>query len=134
VSNLLALDVGERKIGVARASGIARVAEPLITLPNDEAFGAALRRLIKEYDVSLVVVGLPRGLDGQETAQTQYVRDFMASLDLSIKQVYQDEAVTSVNAEAQLKQAGKPYTKEDIDSVAASIILGDYLQEAPIHG
>ena len=134
MSNLLALDVGERKIGVARAHHIARVADPLTTLPNNDSFNEKLIKIIKEYDVSLVVVGLPRGLEGQDTAQTEYVRKFMEALSLPVQYTFQDEAVTSVNAEAQLKRAGKAYAKEDIDSMAASIILSDYLQENMIHG
>jgi putative Holliday junction resolvase len=134
VSNLLALDVGERKIGVARANSIARIAEPLVTLPNSQSFASELTKLINEHDASLLIVGLPRGMNGQETAQTQYVRDFMNQLSVPVEYVFQDEALTSVNAEAQLKQSGKAYTKEDIDAVAASIILSDYLQEVVAHG
>jgi putative Holliday junction resolvase len=130
----LALDVGERKIGVARANSIARIAEPLVTLPNNGSFADELTMLIREHDASLLVVGLPRGMNGQETAQTQYVRDFMQHLHAPVEYVFQDEAVTSVNAEAQLKQSGKSYTKQDIDAVAASLILGDYLQEVVAHG
>jgi putative Holliday junction resolvase len=134
VSNLLALDVGERKIGVARANAIARVTEPLVTLPNNDTFAGELDKLIKDLDVSVIVIGLPRGIEGQETAQTQYVRNFITQLNLPVTLVFQDEALTSVAAERQLKQSGKPYSKEDIDAVAACIILNDYLQEAPVHG
>jgi putative holliday junction resolvase len=129
VSSLLALDVGERKIGVARASAIAKIAEPLITLANDASFASKLDQLISEHSVDTLVVGLPRGMNGQDTAQTEYVKQFIDSLNVSSKVVLQDEAVTSVMAEQQLKEAGKPYTKEDIDAVAASLILNDYLQE-----
>lgn len=129
MSSLLALDVGERKIGVARASAIAKIAEPLITLQNDGTFADKLNQLIAEHGAETIVVGLPRGMNGQDTAQTAYVKQFMENLNLESTIVFQDEAVTSVMAEQQLKKAGKPYTKEDIDAVAASLILNDYLQE-----
>ncbi len=128
-ATILALDIGERKIGIARANNIAKVAEPLSTLINDETFPEKLHGIIIEENAGLVVVGLPRGLEGQETQQTRYVRSFMEKLDLSVPFKFQDEALTSVKAEERLTKTTKSYTKYDIDSNAASIILEDYLLE-----
>jgi putative Holliday junction resolvase len=126
---ILALDVGQRRIGVALANSIARMASPLTTLINDEDLFDKLKELIEENHVDTVVIGLPRGLEGQETAQTTYVREFSKTFQdkLKIDYVFQDEAVTSVIAEQELKQGKKPYKKEDIDMVAARQILEDYL-------
>lgn len=128
-ATILALDIGGRKIGIARANNIAKVAEPLSTLINDETFPEKLHGIIIEENAGLVVVGLPRGLEGQETQQTRYVRSFMEKLDLSVPFKFQDEALTSVKAEEKLTKTTKSYTKYDIDSNAASIILEDYLLE-----
>lgn len=128
--SILALDVGERKIGVARAHTIAKIAEPLTTLPNDELFAQKLTSLITEHNAKKVIVGLPRDINGNETAQTRYARKFAEELGSSLKDVtivLQDEAVTSIKAEGILKTRGKSYTKGDIDSVAAMLILEDYL-------
>lgn len=126
---ILALDVGQRRIGVALANSIARMASPLTTLINDEDLFDKLKELIEENHVDTVVIGLPRGLEGQETAQTTYVREFSKTFQdkLKIDYVFQDEAVTSVIAEQELKQGKKPYKKEDIDMLAARQILEDYL-------
>lgn len=129
-STILALDVGERKIGVARANQIARIAEPVTTLTNDDKIVATLQHLIQEHDASEVVVGLPRGMDGQETEQTKSVRRFVDNCQsyLGVPVHFQDEAVTSINARAILEQTKKSYTKEDVDAMAATLILDDYLQ------
>lgn len=132
--DILALDVGGARIGVARASSVVRIAEPLTTLPNDEHLWQSVTQLCLEHNVQQLVVGLPRGLDGQETAQTAVVRDFVAELSqhLDTPVVLQDEAVTSRQAEEELVARGKPYAKGDIDALAATYILEDYLRSS--HG
>ena len=77
------------------------------------------------------MIGLPRGLDGQETAQTMTVRAFGTMLGKALKLPvhWQDEALTSVQAASELEQRGKAYRKADIDSLAAVYILEDYLHE-----
>lgn len=123
------MDVGERRIGVARAGVEARLAQPLTTLIHDDDIWQTLAWLIEEQQADTVVVGLPRGLDGQETAQTGVARAFASALEQRLKvAVYlQDEAVTSKRAEAELDARGKPYQKGDIDALAATYILEDYL-------
>lgn len=128
--NTMALDVGERRIGVAFAHHAAKIAYPLTTITNDDQTMDTLRDLMREHDVATLVVGLPRSLGGEETAQTAYVCKFAEGLKSNFPHVaiyMQDEAATSVVAEQRLKQR-KSYTKEDIDSMAASIILEDFLQ------
>jgi putative Holliday junction resolvase len=127
---LLALDVGSVRIGVARASSLVRLPEPLMTLQNGPQTVEQIKQLVIEHDAHTLVVGLPRGLEGQETAQTAAVREFVALLSqqLSIPLVLQDEAVTSRKAEEELQARGKPYAKGDIDALAATYILDDYLK------
>lgn len=131
---VLALDIGERRIGVAVASSIARIASPMdaIDVEKTPDFIGYVAKLISNEGISVLVVGLPRGLDGQETAQTKYVRDLAKKIaeEVAIPVVMQDEAGTSVEAERRLKSYKKPYSKSDIDSMAAAIILSDYLQES----
>lgn len=126
---VLALDVGKQRIGVARAHPIARIASPLTTLQYSDAILQDIADLLKNDDVGTLVVGLPRGLNGQETEQTTWVRQFTDDLKQKIDApvVFQDEAVTSQKAEAELNKRGKPYAKGDIDALAATYILEDYL-------
>ena len=91
---------------------MARIASPLPVLANDESFLLKLRDLTSEHHISQIVVGWPRGLDGQETEQTRYVENFISKLDLcGVPVVRQDEALTSVQAEAELKKSGKNFAK-----------------------
>ncbi|HXR50074.1 MAG TPA: Holliday junction resolvase RuvX [Verrucomicrobiae bacterium] len=130
-SSILALDVGEKRIGVAVASVVARLPRPLTTLARDDRFFVALEDLVKTEDAGTIVVGLPRGLSGQETRQTAAIEEFVTELkqhfDLPIH--LQDEALTSAQAEAELEKSGKMYNRGDIDALAATYILEDFLLE-----
>lgn len=128
-----ALDVGDRRIGVALTSLIAKLPAPYDTidrLQTPDAIGWICDFVAKE-NITVLVVGLPRDMQGTETEQTKKVRLFVSELasKIDIPIVMQDEAVTSVNAENLLKAKGKPYNKADIDAAAAAIILQDYLSE-----
>lgn len=128
-AKLLALDVGERRIGVAAADTATKVAYPVVTVPVDGQEVEVLRQLIAEQAASLLVVGYPRNQSGEPTAQTAAVEAFVARLaPLGVEIVYQDESLTSVMAEQYLASQKKSYNREDIDAHAASIILTDYLE------
>lgn len=132
-NSILALDVGGKRIGVAMANVVARLAHPLTALENDDAFIARLQKLITDHDVAMLVVGLPRGLDGQHTAQTAAVETFIETIKghVSLPIHWQDEAVTSRKAEAELDKRGSAYKKGDIDALAATYILEDFLNDHP---
>jgi putative Holliday junction resolvase len=132
-SSILALDVGGRRIGVASASLIVRIARPLVTVENNSDVIARLQKIIEEERAIGLVVGLPRNLIGAETEQTRVVKAFGASLEevVAVPLYWQDEAVTSKKAEEELRQRGKPFSKGDIDALAATYILEDFLQEHP---
>ncbi len=126
-NNILALDVGEKRIGVAIANTEARLPAPLMTLPHVPSIVSDIQQLISTHDVSMVIVGLPRNMSGEDTAQTAYVRRFVDELQLTTPYLYQDEALTSRKAEEELRARGKPYAKGDVDALAATYILEDYL-------
>jgi putative Holliday junction resolvase len=119
--NLLALDVGEKRVGVAVASGIARIATPWGAIENNDDFMDKLKDLIKQEDAGIVIIGRPLNMNGEETAQTQVVRKFKNHLfgQISLPIIEQDETLTSRRAEAELNKRGKPYSKGDIDALAA---------------
>jgi len=132
-NSILALDIGGRRIGVAAANVAVRIARPVKTLENNGQFMGELQKCIDEYDAAVLVVGLPRGLDGQHTAQTSAVQSFVETLrpHVSLPIHWQDEAVTSKKAEAELNERGGKYEKGDIDALAATYILEDFLQDHP---
>jgi putative Holliday junction resolvase len=130
-TSILSLDVGNKRIGVAVASLAARIARPVITLANDEVFISQLERLINGASVTTLIVGLPRNLSGDDTPQTEIVREFVSELRkvISLPIHFQDEALTSQKAKAELEARGKVYDKGAIDALAATYILDDYLLE-----
>lgn len=132
-SSVIALDVGSKRIGVALASLVARLPRPLTTLTWEPGFFDELQRIIDTEHVSHIVVGLPRGLEGQSTQQTESVEAFVGELrqHIQLPMSYQDEALTSHHAEAELAQRGAPYQKGDVDALAATYILEDWLKEHP---
>ncbi len=128
--NILALDVGTVRIGVARVNTVARIPEVLPTLANNDMFVDSLKKNIIEYEISLIVVGLPRSMEGTETAQTQYVRQFCTEKleQLGVPIELQDETLTSVVAIEQLENEGFKTQKGDIDGRAAAILVNDYIE------
>ena len=127
---LIALDVGEKRIGVALADTGVKIAVPYDTIEVDGNEITAITELVLHEAASVIVVGYPRNQAGLATAQTAYVERFAEQLtDIDAEIVFQDESLTSVMAEDQLKAHGRPYTKGDIDAQAAAIILQDYIEE-----
>jgi putative Holliday junction resolvase len=128
---LLGVDIGSQRIGVALARGDVRIPQPLLTLEATDDPAGRLAALVREHGVACIVAGWPRGLDGQSTAQTAEVEAFVSELRnvVNVPVELQDEALTSRKAEAELKSRGKPYAKQDIDALAATYILEDYLSE-----
>ena len=130
--SVLALDVGSKRIGVAIASLIARLPRPLITLnATDAQLLSTLEDIIADENVGRLVVGLPRGMEGQQTSQTESTLRFSERLktrfDMPIDM--QDEALTSKHAEEELQSRDKPYKPGDIDALAATYILEDWFSE-----
>lgn len=129
---LIALDVGTKRIGVAKADSKVRIAIPYSAVEVDGTEFQKIASLARAWDIDSFVIGLPRNSQGQETEQSRYVRQFARDLKKSIpsaKICFQDESLTSVEAEKRLKGRKKGYKKGDIDSEAATIILQDFLEE-----
>lgn len=133
--SFLALDVGAKRIGVALASAGAYFAKPLTTLDHSTEIFAEISALTKQHNVTVIVVGYPRGLEGQTTEQTKTIEAFVDELraHVSLPVAWQDETLTSVKAEAELASRHKNgvYNKADVDALAATYILEDYLTEHP---
>jgi putative Holliday junction resolvase len=133
---IVALDVGAKRIGVASANVIARLASPLTTLTVGPDILEDIKQLLAKETAVAMVLGLPRGLDGQVTEQTRRVQAFGDELEahLSVPVYWQDEALTSVKSEEELRAKGGNYTKGAVDALAATYILEDFLasgQEVP---
>ena len=124
-SDYIGLDIGEKRTGIARASTIAKLAEPLKIVPTEELM-PELAKIIQTGPVAGIVVGLPRSLNGDDTAQTKWVRDWAekAKEDIDLPFFFQDEALTTKMAETDSRQTSH------LDDRAASIILQDFLDSS----
>ncbi len=128
---ILGLDVGEKRIGVAKADSNTRIAVPVGYIDVDGSEWQKIAHLANIQGTQFFVIGLPRSNDGNETQQSLYARNFAKALLRRMPEAkvrMQDESLTSVLAEERLKQRGKPYEKGDIDAEAATIILQDFLE------
>ena len=132
VGRLLGVDHGDRRIGLALSDPIPMIASPLqpITINTSQDAIDAILVIVKEYDVVLVVVGLPLGMKGQETAQTKHVKKFADELTKNgIKVALQDERLTSVSAKRSILEQQKKASKNKglVDQIAAAILLQQYI-------
>jgi len=133
----MGIDFGEARIGVALSDPTRTLATPLTTL-HEKDKGRQITRvldLIREHDVSEVVVGLPYALDGTEGAIASMARKYAEKLARvgEIRVVLMDERFSSFEAEERLKatrkKGGKRRVKSDLDQAAAAVILQRYLDE-----
>lgn len=124
---LLGLDYGEKRIGVALSDPLGLTAQPQTYIPNDDQTMAAVKALVTEYEVSTIVLGLPKNREGQDSAKATEVRAFGAALTecTGCDILYQDERFSTVAVNRTLLEAdvSRKKRKEVIDSAAAAFIL-----------
>src|SRR3569623_2657592 len=124
----LGSDPGDARIGVARSDPTGFLATPLETVRRGKGDLARIARLVREEEVVEVVVGLPRSLSGGEGPAAAKSREFAARLAARIAPVavrLQDERLTTVSAEAMLRDRGKKGAERRavVDQAAAVLIL-----------
>lgn len=128
VGNIIGLDVGTKRIGVARVNTFVKLPEPLKLIDVEhQDVPETIKALIAEQQAVALVCGLPRGLDGQETAQTAHTREFATNIKelIGIPVFMIDEAGTSKEADERL--VGTNGISRD--SMAACIILEDFIEQ-----
>jgi putative Holliday junction resolvase len=130
---ILALDMGEKRIGVALSDAEARLASPLMVLPKrgrDENV-RAIDELVTTHQAGLIVLGLPRKSESELGPAAEAIQRFGNRLEkaLKIQVVFVDEFETTVRAQEALLEADLSRVKrrEKVDKVAAALILEAYL-------
>jgi putative Holliday junction resolvase len=130
---IMALDVGDKRIGVAVSDPFGWTSAKMLTVDvnEDEDVVERLKRLIAEEGVGKIITGLPRNMDGTDSEQTKKVRRFAETLESVVDVPIQlwDERLSTVAATKSLLQAGlkRRQRKRVVDGVAASLILQSYL-------
>ncbi len=130
---ILALDHGTKRIGVAVSDETQTIAQPLEYIPA-EPFGnflVRLKQILAEKEVDLVLIGLPRNMDGSYGPAAHKVETFVSVLRNAIAVPLKtwDERLTSAMANRILIQANvrRDKRKEKVDKMAAAILLQSYL-------
>lgn len=129
---ILALDHGTVRIGVAVSDELKMLAHPVEHIAPDPfpEFLERLKVLLREKEVELIVVGMPRNMDGSYGEAAAKVRAFVTALKDAIQVPIRtwDERLTTVQAQKALRQGGrKGDTRDRIDATAAAVLLQGYL-------
>ena len=134
---VMALDLGEKRIGIAISDTTRTIASPHSVLKRTSraADFSGYVRLITEHQITLLVVGLPITLGGEEGQRAAWVRDYATDLahHIDIPIAFWDESLTTVAATAALHAQGHRgrKVKDRVDAVAATLILQSYLDAQP---
>lgn len=132
---IMAIDFGLKRIGIALTDPLLTFAYPFATLSNDNKFWSKFIYIIKEKNVTQIILGLPLKEDGSEYELTKLVTEFKAKIEkkINVKVLVRDERYTSSIAQGNLLMSiNKKSRRKDktiIDQSAAAIILDDYLKE-----
>ena len=130
---LMALDVGDRRIGVAVSDPGRTLSRPLLVIHrrSRDADMALIARLVRDHEVEKIIVGDPLSLDGSVGEQARRVREFAEQLEavVGIPMEFWDESYSTDRARQAMIEAGtKPDDRRKrLDAVAAAVILQDYL-------
>lgn len=132
---ILGLDLGSKTLGVAVSDKTEMIASGITTIrfENEDYIKAveALKSIIKEYKVEKIVLGLPKNMDNSEGFASLRSKEFKQLLEenFDLPVLLQDERLSSVSANNVLLEAdiSRKKRKEKVDTVAATIILQNYL-------
>lgn len=134
MERIMGLDVGDRTIGVAVSDLLGLTAQGLTTIRRESKVKdyAALEKILEEYDIKKVVVGLPKNMNGTIGPQGDKTMKFAEKLKnkYGVEIIYQDERLTTKAAERLLISGDvrREKRKTVIDKVAATFILQTYLE------
>lgn len=134
LTRILALDLGDKRIGVALSDPTKTLAAGFEVLKRTsrQADYEAIGKIVGENDVVLIVVGLPTLPSGEEGTRAAWARDYSSALAraLGVKVELWDESLTTADATDSLRQRGygKNRRRERVDAVAAAFILQSYIE------
>lgn len=138
MGTVLAFDFGEKRIGVATGETLLSTAHPLTTIhaeSNDDRL-AAIEKLVREWQPTQLVVGLPTHADGTPHEMTRLAQKFGERLErrFRLPVAFADERLTSVDAGSRLREAGRTAksAKPVLDAIAAQLILQTWLDSAHV--
>tara|TARA_Y100000816_G_scaffold289839_1_gene277179 strand:- start:1018 stop:1452 length:435 start_codon:yes stop_codon:yes gene_type:complete len=136
MGRFLAIDYGSKRVGLAISDPTKKIAKAYKTIINEDidALFTHIKNEIKINSIEKIILGLPIGMNGKNTPQTELVLKFNDELKnfFNIPIVLEDERLTSLHAKKSLVFQGFKTTsnKENIDSIAAALLLQNYLNKS----
>lgn len=131
----MALDIGEKRVGIAVSDATGRIASPVKVLPASEVFGMArpFRMLLEDYEPEILVCGRPMTLAGEEGPQAARVMEQARAIGraVGLPVAFADERLSSAEAKRILREQGlnERSMRGKVDMVAASVFLQTWLDE-----
>lgn len=129
----IGLDVGNRRVGVAFGDSDLQIATPVdvIMRASPEQDAQTIAGLMREYDASQLIVGLPRNMDSSQGAQAEAVIEYAEEIAerISVPVIFWDERLTTVEATKRTHETGArgKKSRRGLDALAAAVLLQDYL-------
>lgn len=135
-NRIIGLDYGSKTVGVALSDELLLIAHPYVTIFRERESKlrqtlSNIRDIIGENNVDRIVLGLPKNSDGSFSERTNKTMEFKSILEkkIGLEVILVDEALSTIESDKILSKCGVPRfeRKKRIDSVAASVILQEYL-------
>ena len=137
---VMALDIGEVRVGVAVSDPGERVASPVCVLPTAEVLAGAksFRRVLEDWEPELLLCGLPYTLAGEEGPQAARIKQAAAQISdaVGVPHVFADERLSSTQAKRSLREKGvsEKQMRGKVDMIAASLFLQAWLDARAVRG
>ena len=131
MNKVIGLDIGKKRIGIAMSDIMGLIAHPVETIQREPESLAIekIKEICKNNNVKIIVAGLPKNMNNTIGEQAQDCIDFTKNFENEYEIIFEDERLTSRQAEFILAQTGRKYTKNKklVDLKSACIILQQYL-------
>lgn len=131
MDKVLGLDIGKKRIGIALSDIMGLIAHPVETIPREPENSAIakIKQICKDNNVKKIVAGLPKNMNNTLGGQAQDCINFANKFKDEYEIIFEDERLTSRQAELILAQTGRKYTKDKklVDLKSACLILQQYL-------
>ena len=130
---MLALDIGQTRVGIAVCDPAMRVASPVCVLPSEQVISGSVpfRRVLEDWDPELLLCGLPYTMAGEEGPQAASIREVAEkiSLNCELPVKFTDERLSSREAKRILREEGltEKQMRGKVDMIAASLFLQAWL-------
>ena len=129
---IMAIDYGLKRVGVAITDALCTISQPLLTIEpkSDSDLIKRLKCIAQKNEVGLIILGNPLSLKGKPTEMSERIGRFLKKLrsSIDIEVVLWDERYVSKYAVKRMQNLGISSKKEEIDRIAAAILLDEYLE------